>query len=144
MAVAGRKILVPVNGDRASVEAFRLACELSKESKAGLHALHILEVAQELPVDAEVDSAHGEEVLSRIEAVSAEQKCRVEAEYIQARRAGAAIVQEAQNRGAELIVLGIPYKQNLGQFVIGPTASYVLKNSPCPVIVWREESRNRR
>ena len=134
------KILVPVNGDQTGEDAFRLACGLSKERKSKLYALYIIEVAQELPLDAEVESAHGEATLRRIEAVSQEEKCRVEAEYLQARYAGPAITQETLGKGIDLIVLGIPYKQRFGQFTLGETASYILKNAPCPVILWRERA----
>ena len=133
-----KSILVPVNGDTAGERAFRLACRLAKENKAKLQALHVIEVKHELPLDAEVDASHGESVLDRIEAVSQEEKYRVEAQYLQARRAGPAIVQEALQRETELIVLGIPYKRHMGRFTVGETASYLLQNAPCPVILWRE------
>ena len=141
MALNVKKILVPINGHKAGEEAFRLACELSRHSKAKLYALYIIEITHELPIDAEVDPHEGETILSAIETVSHEEKCHVEARYLQARRAGPAIVQEAEERSAELIVLGLPYKRHLGQFILGDTASYVMKNAPCPVIVWREGAR---
>ena len=139
MAVNAKRILVPINGDKAGENAFRLACALCKEKKGKLFALHVIEVALELPVDAEVDSARGEAILARIEALSKETKSPVEAEFLQARHAGPAIVQEALERGVEMIIMGIPYKSRLGQFSLGETASYILKNSPCPVILWREQ-----
>ena len=141
MALNVKKILVPVKGDETGENAFRLACGLSKASKAKLHALFIIEVKQELPVDAEVDPVQGEAILGRIEAVGHEEKCQVEAECLQARHAGPAIVQEALERGFELIVLGIPFKRRLGQFSIGETASHILKNAPCPVILWSEQTK---
>jgi len=118
-----------------------LACTMSKDTKAMLYALYVIEVGHELPLDSELDSAHGESALSRTEDVAKEMKCHVEAELIQARRAGPAIVQEAQERGAELIVMGIRYKRRYGQFTLGETATYVLKNAPCPVITWREQAK---
>ena len=135
-----KNILVPIKGDQAGEQAFRLACGLSKESKAKLYALYIIEVKPELPLDAEVDPAHGETILRRIEAVSQEETCHLEAEYLQARHAGPAIVQESLERGVELIVLGVTYKRRFGQFTLGDTTSYVLKNAPCPVIMWREQA----
>ena len=134
-----KKVLVPVKGDRAGEEAFRLACKLSKQNKAKLYALYVIEVAQELPLDAAVDSSLGEDILNRIEALGQEEKHPVEAEYLQARHAGPAIVQEALARNAELIVMGIPCKSRYGSFTLGETASYVLKNSLCPVVLWREQ-----
>ena len=141
MALDAKKILVPVNGDNAGVEAFLLACGLSKGSKASLVALYVLEIKQELPLDAEVDASHGETVLNRIEAIGHEQKCLVEAKYLQARQAGPAVVEEATDRNADLIVLGIPYKRRYGSFALGRTTSHILKHAPCPVILWRQQAR---
>ena len=142
MAMNAKKILVPITGDKTGEDAFRLACGLSKESKSKIYALYIIEIIQALPLDAEVNPSEGETVLSRIEAVSHEEKCQVEAEFLQARRAGPAVVQEALERGVELIVLGVPYKRRLGQFTLGDTASYILRNAPCPVILWREPAKD--
>ena len=139
MAQKINKILVPVNGDTAGEEAFRLACDLSKENKSQVRVLYVIEVGQELPLDAEVDTAKGESILNHIEAVGQEEKCQVKAEYIQARHAGPAIVQEAYQRNSELIVMGIPYKRRLGSFALGNTASHILKHAPCPVVMLREQ-----
>ena len=141
MVTNAEKILIPIRGDRTGEDAFRLACGLSKEHKAKLYALYVIEVKQELPLDAAVDSAPGEAVLKKIEAVGQEEKCRVEARYVQARHAGPAIIQEALEMGVELIVLGIPYKRRFGQFTLGETAFHILKDAPCPVILWREHAR---
>ena len=140
MTKNAKTILVPINGDEATVEAFRLGCSMSKDQKAKLYALHVIEVKNELPVDAEVDASNGEAILERIEAVGAGTKCQVQAEYLQARRAGPAIVQEASNKEVGLIILGIPHKRQLGRFAIGETASYILKNALCPVILWRQQA----
>ena len=134
------KILVPVNGHSANEAAFRLACELSQDNKSKLFALYVIEVEQELPVDAELadKTALGETVLERIEMVSQEMKRPVEADIVQARHAGPAIVQEAMDKQVGLLVLGIPFKSHLGAFALGQATSYILKNTPCPVILWRE------
>ena len=134
-----KKILVPVSEEEAGESAFRLACQLSKESNARLYALHIIEVKQELPLDTEVDAAHGESVLGRVEVVGKQEKCKVKAGILQARHAGPAIVQEASDSEVGLIVLGISFKRRFGEFTLGETASYLLKNSPCPVILWHEQ-----
>lgn len=141
MATSISKILVPTIGDSSSEEAFRLACTISKNTKAILYALYVIEISHELPLDSEVNSAHGEGILNRTEELAKEMKYRVEAELIQARQAGPAIVQEAQARGADLIVMGIPYKRRYGHFTAGETATYVLKSALCPVVTWREQVR---
>lgn len=141
MAPNAKKILVPVKGDGTEEEAFRLACRIAKETKAHLYALYVIEVKQELPLDVEVDPTQAEAILDRLEALGHEERCRIKAEYLQARQAGPAIVQEAQKACVELIVLGIHYRRRFGQFVLGSTTSYVLENAPCPVVLWREKTR---
>ena len=135
-----KNVLIPTKGDDVGEDAFRLACGICKENKAKLYALYVIEVKQELPLDAEVDPRLGENILGRIEALGSQAKCPVAAEYVQARHSGPAIVQEALERKIDLIILGIPYKRRLGQFTLGDTASYALKNAPCPVILWRERT----
>ena len=139
MVTSAKNILVAIKGDNTGEDAFRLACRLSRANKGKVHALYVIEVEQGLPLDAEVETTKGEAILGKIEAVSHEERCQVDARYVQARHAGPAIVQEATDRKLELIVLGIHRKPRLGSFDLGETASHVLKNAPCPVIVWREQ-----
>ena len=140
---ANRKnILVAINGGQAGEEAFHLACGIAKEKKAKVYALYVIEVKQEFPLDVEIDPSEGEAILGRIEALGKQEKCPMEGEYLQARHAGPAIVQEATTKGAGLIVLGIPYRQSHGNYSLGDTASYVMKNAPCPVMLWRVEAGN--
>lgn len=139
-----RSILVPVKGTNADREAFRLACGLARDSKSKLYALYVIEVKRELPVDAEIagETVKGEEILAGIEALSAEEKCPVSAEILQARLAGPAVVQEVVERGVDLVIMGASHKRQGGSFRLGGTISYILKNAPCPVLLWREHGLN--
>jgi len=133
-------ILVPVNEGDTGESAFRLACQLSKGSNAKLYALYVIEIKQEIPLDAEVDGTLGESILSRIETVGKKEKCKVKATMLQARHAGPAIVQEASDKEVSLIVLGISFKRQFNQFKLGDTASYLLRNAPCPIILWQDQT----
>ena len=54
-------------------------------------------------------------------------------------RVGAALVDEATEREADLLVVGLPYRKRFGgEFAIGRTIPYVLKHAPCEVWVVRE------
>jgi nucleotide-binding universal stress UspA family protein len=134
------RILVPVLGNGCDDEALRLASELAKGSKAKVHALYVIEVRRELPLDAEIsrETAKAEGVLHHLESLGKDLKCSVEATLLQARDAGPAVVQEAMERRAELIVMQMPYKKRFGSFTLGDTVPYVLKNAPCQVILCRE------
>ena len=137
------RILVPVLGNGCDDEALRLASDLAKGSKAKVHALYVIEVKRELPLDAEIsrETARAEGVLHRLESLGKDLKCSVEATLLQARDAGPAVVQEAVERNAQLIVMQMPYKTRFGCFTLGDTAPYVLKNAPCQVILCREAIR---
>jgi nucleotide-binding universal stress UspA family protein len=37
-----------------------------------------------------------------------------------------------------LILMGIKYKRRFGQFSLGSVVPYVLKNAPCPVILYQQ------
>ena len=73
-----------------------------------------------------------------MESIAKPYKCRTEAELIQARDIGSAVVQEAVDREVDTIILGIPYKERYGSFSMGDTVPYLLKNAPCRVIVSRD------
>ena len=52
---------------------------------------------------------------------------------VRARHAGRAIVEEAERRQAEIVVLGAPRGRH--RAIFGNTVDYVLKNAPCRVMV---------
>jgi nucleotide-binding universal stress UspA family protein len=73
------------------------------------------------------------------EAAAETAKVRLEPVLLQARDVGAALVDEATERQADLLILGLPYRMRFGgDFAIGRTIPYVLKNAPCSVWVVRE------
>ena len=63
---------------------------------------------------------------------------KVETDILQARDAGPAIVDEAVERGADIILMGFSYKRRFGQYSLGHVVPFVLKNSPCPVILYQQ------
>ena len=136
-----KKVLVPVCGNSADEETVKLACDLAKKNKAQLYVLYVIEVPRTLPLDAQIDSEmqKAEELLTTTEDIAADQDYEIETDLLQAREAGPGIVDEAVERGVDLIIMGIPYKKHLGVFNIGNASRYVLRESPCPVLLYREQ-----
>jgi len=134
------KILVPVSGTEADGEAMRLACRLAKKNKARIWAVYIIAVKRSLPLDAEIESEirKAEEILDHVESVAEEQDYEVETDLLQAREVAPSIVDEAVERGADLILMGVTYKKRFGQFSLGNVVPYVLKNAPCHVILYHQ------
>jgi nucleotide-binding universal stress UspA family protein len=108
----------------------------------------VIEVAQSLPLDAELPDEidRGERALQSAEAV-ARALCGPRSDFIstdllQARSAGAAIVDEASERRCDLIVLTSTCQQLHGKRQVSETVSYVLKNAPCEVMLLSSPSSN--
>jgi nucleotide-binding universal stress UspA family protein len=135
-----KKVLVPVVGSEADEEAMKLACRLAKKDKGKVWAVSVVAIKRALPLDAEIDSEiqNAEVVLDHVESVAEEDDYEVETDVLQAREVGPAIVDEAVERGVDLILMGITYKRRFGQFSLGNVVPYVLKNSPCPVILYQQ------
>ncbi len=137
------KILVPVVGTEADVRAMELANRLlDKKNKGIVCAVHIISIERALPIDAEVDSEirKAEDILNHIENIAGEHGCKIETDLLQAREPGPAIVNEAIEREADLIIVGVTYKKRFGEFSLGDVVPYVLKNAPCRVIVYHQPS----
>ena len=132
-----KRVLVPVGSDEASDEAMKLACRLAKKEKGKIWAVYVITIKRALPIDAEINSEihEAENILNHIEEVAENQDYEVETDVLQAREAGPAIIDEAVERGVDLILMGISYKRRFGQFSLGNVVPYVIKNAPCPVIL---------
>jgi len=133
------KVLVPVSGNHVDAEVIRMACDLAEDSGASVYAVYVIEVERSLPLDAslEQESARAEEILGKVQAVAKEVGHDIDTGLLQAREAGPAIVHEAIQGRADLIVMGVGYRRRLGVFDIGDTISHVLRDAPCHVVLYR-------
>ena len=132
-----KRILVPASGGEADKDAIELACRLAKKNKGKIWSVYVITIKRSLPVDAEIESEthEAEDILNRIEEVAENLDYEVETDVLQARDAGPAIIDEAVERGVDLILMAITYKRRFGQFSLGNIVPYVLKNAQCPVIL---------
>src|SRR6476620_10492268 len=136
-----RRAVAALNGGPSDERIVSLVADQAHHLKAELIAVHVVEIDWTLPLDADIAgrSEEVQRVLDMAEEVAEEQKCRFEPVLLQARDVGAAIVDEATERGADLLVLGLPYRKRFGgEFAIGKTIPYILQNAPCSVWVVRE------
>jgi nucleotide-binding universal stress UspA family protein len=117
-----------------------LACSIAKRAKGEVHVVYIIEVKRTLPLDADLppEAERGEMVLEQAERVAESFDLQFQADLLQARDVGPTIVDEARERGADLILLGVTYKKRFGEFDLGRTAPYVLKHAGCRVWVCRQ------
>lgn len=133
--------MIALSGAPSDARIVRLVAELARATKAELVAVHVVEIDWSLPLDADIAgrSEDVQRVLDMAESVAEELRQSLEPVLLQARDVGAALVDEASERDADLLVLGLPYRKRFGgDFAIGRTIPYVLKNAPCAVWVVRE------
>jgi len=140
---AFRMILVAADFSEQSKEAFRFACALAGETKTRLVVLHVAEQpigsggpGMLIPIPPDTSTYHD----------SLREKLRTE--YIPDRpldtdhrvRAGGVadeVLHEAQEDGADLIVLGTHGRTGLRRLLAGSVAEAVLRRAHCPVLALR-------
>ncbi|MBA2700559.1 MAG: universal stress protein [Chloroflexi bacterium] len=136
-----RHAVIALNGGPSDKRIVRLAVDQAGRSKARLIAVHVVEIDWTLPLDADIAgrSEDVQRVLDMAESMAESAKVKMEPVLLQARDVGAAIVDEATERGADLVIVGLPYRTRFGgDFAIGRTIPYILQNAPCAVWVVRE------
>ncbi len=140
-SVTFRRAILALNGGPSDERIVRLAAEVGRPTKGELIGIHVVEIDWTLPLDADVagNSEEAQRVLDTAEAAAESVRYKIEPVLLQARNVGAALVDEATERDADLVVLGLPYRTRFGgDFAISRTIPYVLKNAPCAVWVVRE------
>lgn len=133
-------ILIAVSGLDVDDEAILIASDLAKRDHAKLLAVYVIEVERAMPLDAEqsVPIQRAEQILARAQNSAKRAGTTIETDLLQSRAAGPALVDEARERGVDLIIVGVPFRKRLENFYVGATASYLLKNAACRVWLCRQ------
>ena len=140
------RILVPVIGDELVDGPALKVAALLLGGREGVEAslLHVIEVPfdQTLDMENEAAVAQADAILTSAEAILTERGVPTRTSTVQARAAGPAIVDDANELGADLIVMGLRYKKRFGgQWDAGRTVPYVMRNSTAPVWCLRAETK---
>jgi len=136
-----RRAVLALNGGSSDARIVSLVAGLASKIKAELVAVHVVEIDWTLPLDADIAgrSEDVQRVLDMAESVAEAYRVTLEPVLLQARDVGAAIVDEAVERGADLLIVGLPYRKRFGgEFAMGRTIPYILQNAPCAVGVIRD------
>jgi nucleotide-binding universal stress UspA family protein len=113
------------------------AIALAKERGAAVDAVFVIQVPLDHALDASLPDLEEAAAASLAEAalLGDDQGVPVETVTVRARAIGTAIVEQARERGADLIVLGSSPRWRRQSAFFSPTVDYVLKNAPCEVLV---------
>jgi APA family basic amino acid/polyamine antiporter len=137
LTVEYRTIVVPVVRSFESEEALVAGARLAAERAARLVVVQVLEVPLDLPVDVELPELEREanDLLDQSAAIVESYGVRTVVRLLRARAAGPAIVEEAEGRNAELIVIGAPRVRPGRKRIFGTTVDYVLRHSATRVLI---------
>src|SRR4051794_6234029 len=135
LALEYRSILVPIVAGHESREAVELAARLATERAGRIVLLRVVVVPLDLPLDADLSEqlAEADEILDDARAVAEPYGVRITERVVRARNSGRAIVDEAERRGSEIIVLGA--RRGAHKAIFGTTVDFVLKHAPSRVMV---------
>jgi nucleotide-binding universal stress UspA family protein len=136
-----RRAVVALSGHPNGQRLIRLVAEVAKAHKAEVIGVHVVEVDWSMPLDMDIAGRSEEiqQILDLAEGAAESAGVPLDSVLLQARNVGAALVDEALERDADLLVVGLAYRTKFGgDFAIGRTIPYVLKNAPCAVWVVRE------
>jgi APA family basic amino acid/polyamine antiporter len=132
------RILVPMKLGVIGEEMVATAIALAKERGARVEAITVVQVprsrALEAPLPPELARAAADSV-AEARALGEENEVEVHADAVHARSIGHAIVDEAERRRVDLIVLGSSPRWRRQSRFFSPTVDHVLKHAHCEVLV---------
>jgi len=135
---AYRKVLVPMKLGDIGEEMVATAVALAKERGSTVEAVFVVRVPRRFPLEGVLpDDVRqlAEESLAEARALGQENGIEVVTHTVVARSIGHAIVDEARDRGADLIVLGSSPRWRRQSRFFSPTVDHVLRHAPCEVLV---------
>ena len=130
-------ILVPMKIGDIGEEMMATAVRIAKERHASVIALNVIEVPFEQSLEAplEAEERLAVEALAEARALGDENGVPVRGYAVRTRTIGAAVIEQARELGADLIVLGSGARWRRHSRFFSPTVEYVLRKAPCEVMV---------
>ncbi len=131
--LAYHSAIVPILGPDLSGRTMRAAAKLI-DSTASVDAIYFLEVPPQLSLEAGLaqEEKAAQEVLEAARLRGRDEKLKIRTALVRTRNVGAAIVEEAERRNAEVIYLDLAASSRRG---LGAIATYVLEKRPCRVVI---------
>ena len=132
------RILVPMKTGDIGEEMVATAIALAKERGAAIEAITVVRVPRKFELEGELPAdvaARVDASLEEARALGSDHGVDVHGDVVRARSIGHAIVEQAERRHADLIVLGSSPRWRRQSRFFSPTVDFVLRNAPCEVIV---------
>ena len=125
-----------LSGSQNDEKSIEIAKSLIQKNSGILTFVHVLEIDLKNPLDVEIQekTSYGNEILSGIFKKHHIEGYNHKSVLLQARHAGPAIISEASNQSAEVIVICKQKNNQQDVFNMSQTIKYVLTNSKCDVL----------
>ena len=132
------RILVPMKLGDIGEEMVATAIALAKDRGAAIDAITVVRVPRQFELEGDLPEAVAARVdasLEQVHGLGADYGVEVRGEVVRARSIGHAIVEEAERRGSDLIILGSAARWRRQSRFFSPTVDFVLRHAPCEVLV---------
>ena len=138
------RVLVPVAGFPIDREALELALKVTNSAPREVFAVYVAEIPMSLPLDSlpEKDLKKGETILSDLTNYAEINNRSIETELLLTRSRGDTLINESIERNVDLIIMGIQYTKNHGEFDLDEAVNNLLRNSPKSVWILRESTES--
>ena len=142
-----RRILVPIDGSKCSLNAARYAVKLAKDENAQLFCIHLMVgIPYGYTTSASATDQYFSDMEEKVESWfdkvrdMAKHECipELKAEIFRDTKSViASIVDYASSKGIDLIVIGTRGRTGLKRFLMGSVANGIVQHAHCPVLLVR-------
>ena len=132
-----KKILVGLKEVGHAGELMHLACRLPATKTAQITAIHVIELPEPTPLDAEVPEFEkiASAVLQVATKVARKHRRAIKTKILRAHSAVPALVDEIQQGKFDLAVIGYHHGRTLGELLLGSTSQYIARKASCEMLV---------
>jgi nucleotide-binding universal stress UspA family protein len=144
------KIVVPIDGSKNSMEAAEYAVKMAEKYGSEVAVVHVVNLDQNLqllgiyrlsypdPIKKKIEESRAEtqKWFTEITRTAEQRRVRIKTDVIDSPMSVvAALVNYADEKKADLIVIGTRGRSGIGKMLLGSVASGVVTYASCPIVV---------
>lgn len=137
-----KKILIPTDNSKVSIEAAKQALEIAKLMNSKVYVIYVVDIMPfvGLPTEGfwesmkEILEEEGKEAFNKIESIAKEFDINIVSEILEGNPAKE-IVEYANKKNINLIVMGTSGKSGIDRLLLGSVAEKVSKRAQCPILL---------
>jgi nucleotide-binding universal stress UspA family protein len=143
------KILIPTDSSEVSIEASKHALEIAKAMGSKVYAIYVIDIVPFIGLPTEglwesmkdILEEEGKDALKKIEENAKKMGVEIKSEILEGNPVKE-ILDYAERKNVDLIVLGTTGKSGLDKLLLGSVAEKVSKGSHCPVLLVKKNAKN--